>query len=78
MIREEEQEATAAAPPTRTKIHYVALMFVKLLLKRKMFVSVCGQSDREAALRLVLEAQIREEVSAEFMELFSKMEKDYR
>uniref|UniRef100_A0A3Q3JLE0 Kinesin motor domain-containing protein n=1 Tax=Monopterus albus TaxID=43700 RepID=A0A3Q3JLE0_MONAL len=34
-------------------------------------------SDREAALRLVLEAQIREEVSTEFMELFSKMEKDY-
>ncbi|KAM6897547.1 kinesin-like protein KIF20B [Xenentodon cancila] len=33
--------------------------------------------DREAALRLVLEAQIREEVSAEFMELFNKMEKDY-
>ncbi|XP_039992224.1 kinesin-like protein KIF20A [Xiphias gladius] len=32
---------------------------------------------REAALRLVLEAQIREEVSAEFMELFNKMEKDY-
>ncbi|XP_026206490.1 kinesin-like protein KIF20A [Anabas testudineus] len=35
------------------------------------------KSDREAALRLVLEAQIREEVSAEFMELFNKMEKDY-
>ncbi|TMS22335.1 Kinesin-like protein KIF20B [Larimichthys crocea] len=35
------------------------------------------ESDREAALRLVLEAQIREEVSAEFMELFNKMEKDY-
>ncbi|XP_070708234.1 kinesin-like protein KIF20A isoform X2 [Pempheris klunzingeri] len=34
-------------------------------------------SDREAALRLVLEAQIREEVSTEFMELFNKMEKDY-
>ncbi|XP_051275749.1 kinesin-like protein KIF20B isoform X2 [Dicentrarchus labrax] len=34
-------------------------------------------ADREAALRLVLEAQIREEVSAEFMELFNKMEKDY-
>ncbi|XP_038592520.1 kinesin-like protein KIF20B [Micropterus salmoides] len=33
--------------------------------------------DREAALRLVLEAQIREEVSTEFMELFNKMEKDY-
>ncbi|MED6280867.1 hypothetical protein CHARACLAT_015398 [Characodon lateralis] len=33
---------------------------------------------QEAALRLVLEAQIREEVSAEFMELFNKMEKDYR
>ncbi|XP_069373606.1 kinesin-like protein KIF20A [Paralichthys olivaceus] len=33
--------------------------------------------DREAALRLVLEAQIREEVSSEFMELFNKMEKDY-
>uniref|UniRef100_A0A3P8Q499 Kinesin motor domain-containing protein n=1 Tax=Astatotilapia calliptera TaxID=8154 RepID=A0A3P8Q499_ASTCA len=32
---------------------------------------------REAALRLVLEAQVREEVSAEFMELFKKMEKDY-
>nr|XP_040032970.1 kinesin-like protein KIF20B isoform X4 [Gasterosteus aculeatus aculeatus] len=31
----------------------------------------------DAALRLVLEAQIREEVSAEFMELYSKMEKDY-
>ncbi|XP_028264530.1 kinesin-like protein KIF20B isoform X2 [Parambassis ranga] len=36
-----------------------------------------NESDREAALRLVLEAQIREEVSAEFMELFNKMEKDY-
>ncbi|XP_055085641.1 kinesin-like protein KIF20B isoform X2 [Periophthalmus magnuspinnatus] len=35
------------------------------------------QSDRAAALRLVLEAQIREEVSTEFMELFNKMEKDY-
>ncbi|KAM6964716.1 uncharacterized protein kif20bb [Tautogolabrus adspersus] len=35
------------------------------------------KSDREAALRLVLEAQIREEVSTEFMELFNKMEKDY-
>ncbi|XP_059180022.1 kinesin-like protein KIF20B [Centropristis striata] len=35
------------------------------------------KSDREAALRLVLEAQIREEVSAEFMDLFNKMEKDY-
>lgn len=32
---------------------------------------------REAALRLVLEAEVREEVSAEFMELFKKMEKDY-
>ncbi|TKS89300.1 Kinesin-like protein KIF20B [Collichthys lucidus] len=38
---------------------------------------LCQQSDRQAALRLVLEAQIREEVSAEFMELFNKMEKDY-
>ncbi|XP_041818845.1 kinesin-like protein KIF20A isoform X2 [Chelmon rostratus] len=36
-----------------------------------------AKSDREAALRLVLEAQIREEVSTEFMELFNKMEKDY-
>ncbi|KAM9837489.1 kinesin-like protein KIF20B [Aulostomus maculatus] len=36
-----------------------------------------NKADREAALRLVLEAQIREEVSAEFMELFNKMEKDY-
>ncbi|KAM9336984.1 kinesin-like protein KIF20B [Symphorus nematophorus] len=35
------------------------------------------KSDREAALRLVLEAQIREEVCSEFMELFNKMEKDY-
>ncbi|XP_039869967.1 kinesin-like protein KIF20A isoform X3 [Simochromis diagramma] len=35
------------------------------------------QEGREAALRLVLEAQVREEVSAEFMELFKKMEKDY-
>ncbi|XP_026170456.1 kinesin-like protein KIF20A [Mastacembelus armatus] len=35
------------------------------------------QSDREAALRLVLEAKIREEVSTEFMALFNKMEKDY-
>ncbi|XP_047183429.1 kinesin-like protein KIF20A isoform X3 [Scophthalmus maximus] len=35
------------------------------------------KSDRGAALRLVLEAQIREEVSSEFMELFNKMEKDY-
>lgn len=37
-----------------------------------------SQSGREAALRLVLEAQIREEVSAEFMKLFNKMEQDYR
>ncbi|CAI5657899.1 unnamed protein product [Oreochromis niloticus] len=35
------------------------------------------QEGREAALRLVLEAEVREEVSAEFMELFKKMEKDY-
>ncbi|XP_055360201.1 kinesin-like protein KIF20A isoform X2 [Betta splendens] len=35
------------------------------------------KSEREEALRLVLEARIREEVSAEFMELFNKMEKDY-
>ncbi|KAM4525829.1 uncharacterized protein V3H82_000310 isoform 2-T3 [Fundulus diaphanus] len=32
---------------------------------------------KEAAIRLVLEAQIREEVSTEFMELYKKMEKDY-
>ncbi|XP_068161371.1 kinesin-like protein KIF20B [Antennarius striatus] len=37
-----------------------------------------GQEAREAALRLVLEAQIREEVHAEFSELFSRMEQDYR
>lgn len=41
-------------------------------------IYVCEQADSEAALHLVLEAQIREEVSAEFMELFSNMEKDYR
>ncbi|XP_034535111.1 kinesin-like protein KIF20A [Notolabrus celidotus] len=35
------------------------------------------EEGKMAALRLVLEAQIREEVSAEFMELFNKMEKDY-
>ncbi|XP_072228973.1 uncharacterized protein [Leuresthes tenuis] len=35
------------------------------------------EAGREAALRLVLEAQIREEVSSEFMELFNKMERDY-
>jgi len=29
-------------------------------------------------MKLLLEAQIREEVSSEFMELFNKMEKDYR
>ncbi|XP_076616249.1 uncharacterized protein kif20bb isoform X2 [Chaetodon auriga] len=40
-------------------------------------VKVRVKADREAALRLVLEAQIREEVSTEFMELFNKMEKDY-
>ncbi|XP_041829638.1 kinesin-like protein KIF20A isoform X2 [Melanotaenia boesemani] len=34
-------------------------------------------SDQEAALRLVLEAQIREEVHDEFMELFNKMKNDY-
>ncbi|XP_061886564.1 kinesin-like protein KIF20A [Entelurus aequoreus] len=33
--------------------------------------------DKEAALRLVVEAQIREEISAEFKELFMKMEKDF-
>lgn len=43
-----------------------------------MCVSVCEQSAKESVLRLVLEAQIREEVSAEFMELFNKMERDYR
>ncbi|XP_030610287.1 kinesin-like protein KIF20A isoform X2 [Archocentrus centrarchus] len=35
------------------------------------------KSGMEAAMRLVLEAQIRDEVSTEFMELFKKMEKDY-
>ncbi|XP_044194461.1 kinesin-like protein KIF20A [Thunnus albacares] len=35
------------------------------------------KADGEAALRLLLEAQIREEVSSEFMELFNTMEKDY-
>ncbi|XP_075314054.1 uncharacterized protein LOC142374309 isoform X2 [Odontesthes bonariensis] len=35
------------------------------------------EAGRVAALRLVLEAQIREEVSSEFMELFQKMERDY-
>ncbi|KAF7649825.1 hypothetical protein LDENG_00135440 [Lucifuga dentata] len=35
------------------------------------------QADREAVLRLVLEAQIREEVGTEFMALFRKMEKDF-
>lgn len=39
---------------------------------------VCKQVPCESALRLLLEAQIREEVSAEFLELFNKMEKDYR
>lgn len=39
---------------------------------------VCEQMPCESALRLLLEAQIREEVSAEFLELFNKMEKDYR
>ncbi|KAM3860041.1 uncharacterized protein kif20bb [Diretmus argenteus] len=34
-------------------------------------------SDREAELRLLLETQIREEVSSEFMEVINKMEKDY-
>ncbi|XP_051927617.1 kinesin-like protein KIF20A isoform X2 [Hippocampus zosterae] len=35
------------------------------------------KSDKEAAFRLVAEAQIREEVCAEFMEIFKQMEKDY-
>ncbi|XP_077407524.1 kinesin-like protein KIF20B [Vanacampus margaritifer] len=35
------------------------------------------QSDKKAAFRLVAEAQIREEVCAEFMEVFRQMEKDY-
>ncbi|XP_008313185.1 kinesin-like protein KIF20A isoform X2 [Cynoglossus semilaevis] len=35
------------------------------------------KSGHQAALRLVLETQIREEVSAEFMELFRNMQKDY-
>lgn len=43
-----------------------------------LLMCVFQQEGREAALRLVLEAQVREEVSAEFMELFKKMEKDYR
>ncbi|KAI4792353.1 hypothetical protein KUCAC02_033435 [Chaenocephalus aceratus] len=34
--------------------------------------------DGEAALRLLLEAEIREEVSSEFMELYNTMKKDYR
>lgn len=42
------------------------------------FLFLSQRPDREAALRLVLEAQIREEVSTEFMELFKKMEQDYR
>ncbi|XP_019730061.1 kinesin-like protein KIF20A isoform X2 [Hippocampus comes] len=33
--------------------------------------------DKEATFRLVAEAQIREEVCAEFMEIFKQMEKDY-
>ena len=32
----------------------------------------------QGGLREALELQIREEVSAEFMELFERMEKDYR
>lgn len=32
----------------------------------------------ESALRLLLEAQIREEVSAEYMKIFNEMEKEYR
>lgn len=48
---------------------------VQLLL---FCVCVCEQMPCESALRLLLEAQIREEVSAEFLELFNKMEKDYR
>lgn len=43
-----------------------------------MFRVCVYQQGGEAALRLVLEAQIREEVSSEFMELFNKMENDYR
>lgn len=39
---------------------------------------VCEQMPCESALRLLLEAQIREEVGTEFLELFNKMEKDYR
>ncbi|KAK1881655.1 Kinesin-like protein KIF20B [Dissostichus eleginoides] len=35
------------------------------------------EGDGEAALRLLLEAQIREEVSSEFMELYNTMKKDY-
>ncbi|KAM7381007.1 hypothetical protein PAMA_012037 [Pampus argenteus] len=35
------------------------------------------KAENATALRLVLEAQIREEVSTEFMVLFNKMEKDY-
>lgn len=68
------QRTGAGAHSGRTKIHHVKSVTEEV----KVFVSVCEQSDREAALRLVLEAQIREEVSAEFMELFNKMEKDYR
>uniref|UniRef100_A0A3Q2Q0N8 Kinesin-like protein n=1 Tax=Fundulus heteroclitus TaxID=8078 RepID=A0A3Q2Q0N8_FUNHE len=45
-------------------------------VKIQMCISVF-YFDQEAALRLVLEAQIREEVSTEFMELYKKMEKDY-
>ncbi|KAK5880682.1 hypothetical protein CesoFtcFv8_021565 [Champsocephalus esox] len=36
-----------------------------------------SNGDGEAALRLLLEAEIREEVSSEFMELYNTMRKDY-
>uniref|UniRef100_A0A3Q1IGZ2 Kinesin-like protein n=1 Tax=Anabas testudineus TaxID=64144 RepID=A0A3Q1IGZ2_ANATE len=71
---EEEEDEMTMEEDEKVTIHHVKSVTEEV----KVFVSVCEQSDREAALRLVLEAQIREEVSAEFMELFNKMEKDYR
>ncbi|XP_078147033.1 uncharacterized protein LOC139918632 [Centroberyx gerrardi] len=44
---------------------------------KRQLLRLLKESDREAELRLLLESQIREEVSAEFMELFNQMEKDY-
>ncbi|TMS01444.1 Kinesin-like protein KIF20B [Larimichthys crocea] len=78
--KEQEEKDTTMEQGEEVTITQQLSVGSNLIGRRPLTLStlcLCQQSDREAALRLVLEAQIREEVSAEFMELFNKMEKDY-